>query len=74
MQTLSVAESATLPGKCVGIHDYTRLYPTRFQVVPSGKSYPAYLFALTGNFYSTGPVSPSDIAKKMALFHAHFVS
>ncbi|MGZ0173087.1 MAG: hypothetical protein ACKVHE_26430 [Planctomycetales bacterium] len=39
-----------------------------------GKVFPNYLFALTGNFYSTGPVSTSDIAKKMALFRAHFVS
>jgi hypothetical protein len=43
-------------------------------LVPFGKVYPACLFALTGNFYSTGPVSASDIAKKMALFHAHFIS
>jgi hypothetical protein len=40
----------------------------------AGKVSPNYLFALTGNFCSTGTVSTSDIAMKMARFRAHFVS
>lgn len=32
--------------------------------LPAGKVFPVYLFALTGNFYSTRPVQTSDIAKR----------
>ena len=37
----------------------------------TGKVSPDYLFALTGNFCSTGTVSTSDIAMKMAPFRAY---